>query len=934
MAINDVKKKSFAEIEKGLIAILTQFLEEIDPNRSFRTITLDTYLDRDLGIDSMGRVELFHRIEKQFKIQLPESAMAEAETLQDLIKVITTQEQPIIHPSKEIHPIQQTIPMIPNDAKTLVEVLLHYQKKAPNRPHIYLQGDLGQEQIITYGQLYQRAETVARGLLELGLNHGETVAIMLPTTDSFFYAFFGVLLAGGIPVPIYPPFRPDRIAEYAIREAAILRNAEARFLITFHKAEVLSRLLRVFITSLKSVVTVDDLMSLPGKDVRIKNKAEDAGLIQYTSGSTSMPKGVMLTHHNLLSNIRAYGQAGQIQPDDVFVSWLPLYHDMGLIGAWLGSFYYGIPTVIMSPLSFLTRPSRWLWTIHYHRATISGGPNFAYELCVRKIDDEDIEGLDLSSWRLAFNGAEAVNPRTLERFADKFKKYGFKEQSLFPVYGLAENTVALTLPKVNQKPHIDKIKRAIFENELQAIPAEADSENYIEFVSCGSPLPQHAIRIVDDDGNLLAERFIGNLQFQGPSSMQGYYHNPEATRAIFHHGWWETGDLAYIADNELYITGRKKDVIIKAGRNLYPEEVEEAASEVTGIRKGCVVAFGIHDPTLGTEKLVIIAETREQRKKTTDQIVNDVIDKVTTILGIPPDHVILVPPRTIPKTSSGKLRRSSCKADYLNHKIGKPKLPTWAQLLGLFLRGGMTKLWRWINLGARVLYTAYIGLIMALLFIPLWFTIVLPSQHTARRGAKLIMNIAFILCGLPLQVKGKEHLKINTPAVYVANHASYLDAAILVAVLPPDIALVAKQELQTVKILDRFIRKLGHIYVERFDFTKSIADAHLTLQKLREGTSIALFPEGTFTYTSGIRPFRLGAFKMAVETSYPIIPVALRGTRKILRGGQFVFRPGKIKVIIEKPLFPREKTWEEMLRLRSLSRELIAKYSGEEIINV
>ncbi|WDT80388.1 MAG: AMP-binding protein [Candidatus Manganitrophus sp.] len=337
-------------------------------------------------------------------------------------------------------------PRPPASASSLPEVLLSRAEREADRPHIYLPQEDGTEQKITYGQLVDAAGAVAQGLLEQGLRRHETVALMLPTGSDFFFTFFGVLFAGGIPVPLYPPVRMDQIEEYARRQIAILQKADARFLIASGRVEGLGRLLQPMVPGLSDVTTFEALRRAASERPKVDLRAEDPALIQFTSGSTGLPKGVLLAHENVLANIRAIGQAAQIGPGDVGVSWLPLYHDMGLIGSWLGALYFGIPITILSPLTFLTRPERWLWAIHYHRGTHSAAPNFAYELCVRKIDERAIEGLDLSSWRVAFNGAEPVSPETLERFTKRFAPYGFRKETFFPVYGLAESSVALTFP--------------------------------------------------------------------------------------------------------------------------------------------------------------------------------------------------------------------------------------------------------------------------------------------------------------------------------------------------------------------------------------------------------------------------------------------------------------------------------------------------------
>jgi 1-acyl-sn-glycerol-3-phosphate acyltransferase len=929
-------EKPADEIEKNLLSIVRGFLAEFKSERALSHVQLSASLERDLGIDSLGKVELFLRIEKAFSVRFPDSLMADAENLNDIAIAIHhagPTPQIIAHdfatPLKETH-------FDPLSSKSLVEVLFRRVEEDPNRPHIYLQDEQGQEEIIRYGQLLERSTLVAGGLIEQGLKTGETVAIMLPTGAEFFYAFFGVLLAGGIPVPIYPPLRADKIEEYAVREAVILNNAEVRILITFTKVETLGKLLRVFIKSLQTVTTVELLSSSKKRPPRVSIHTEDAALIQYTSGSTSAPKGVLLSHHNLLSNIRAFGKAANLGPTDVGVSWLPLYHDMGLIGAWLGSLYHAFPLTLLSPLSFLNRPERWLWAIHYHRGTLSAGPNFAYELCVRKIDESMIEGLDLSSWRLAFNGAEAINPKTLARFIKKFKPYGFRAETVFPVYGLAESTVALTFPPLNRLLKIDTIAREPFETEKRAVPASASltASDTLEFVSCGAPLPEHEIRVVNEENQELGERMVGSLHFNGPSAMQGYYQNLEATQAVYREGWWDTGDYAYIAEGEVYITGRKKDVIIKAGRNIYPQEIEEATAQVSGVRKGCVVAFGVQDPSFGTEKLVIVAETSETKTGLRNRMSDEIIEKVSDVLGIPPDEVVLVSPRTIPKTSSGKLQRSLCKQYYQEGKLSRNQLPFILQMTRLFLKGGWLSIGRKIKKLACILYTGYIGL-LSLLFLPLvWMCISVFSRALACKCVKNLSRIFLLFAGFPIRIEGLKNITLAKPMIFVANHASYIDSLILVAFLPADIAFVAKQEVRNWPIIGKVVRKLGYLTVDRMDFAKSLSDSNAIVETLKEGRSVVIFPEGTFSFAPGLRPFKLGAFKIAVDTHTMICPIALQGTRPVLRGESFILTPTPIKMTIGEPLMPLQDNWNEVTRLHSLARMMIVKHCGELAIDL
>lgn len=925
-------EKPYSEIEAEILDIFRHFLEELGSDRAFRGLSPESFLERDLGIDSLGRVELLHRVETHFNMKLPISVMAEAESLRDIIVGIY-QLNPLREIKKEFVSNLPQSSIDPSKVDTLIDLLLLYGEKEPHRPHIYLQDEMGAEQKITYGDLYHNAISVARGLSSKGLQNGETVAIMLPTSPEFFYAFMGILLAGGIPVPIYPPFRPDRIGEYAVREAQILKSAQVRILITFHRAEILSRLLRIFIPGLKEVLTVLDLSKTEGQWVSCEKESDAAALIQYTSGSTSDPKGVLLTHANLLANIRAYGKAVNVKSEDVCVSWLPLYHDMGLIGSWLGSFYYGIPATIMSPLIFLNRPEQWLWAIHYHRATLTAGPNFAFELCIRKINESDIQGLDLSSWRLAFNGAEAINPETLRRFSKKFAPYGFREESFLPVYGLAESSVALCFPPLNRKPKVDKIKRDIFENEHRAVSVSNEKEPFIEFVACGSPLEGHDLRIVNQFNQPLPDREVGMLQFRGPSAMQGYYRNPEATEKIYHEGWWDSGDFAYLSEGEVYITGRKKDIIIKAGRNYYPEEIEQTAAQIAGVRKGCVAAFGISDPKTGTEKLIIVAETRETQLKEKSRIREEIIDRLSTALAISPDKIVLVEPNTIPKTSSGKLRRSSCKQDYLEGKIGRPKPPSWWQYINLSILGAGQFLKKWIKNIFKSIYTTYYIFLWLVLAIFILSIIFLLPRDAARKFAKFMARSSFRLAFCPIKIHNKENLYRFERMIFVANHASYIDAFIFLAILPSNTAIVVKKELMNNWMLRALINKLEHVTVERWEFSKSVADADNIAKALKK-ESIAIFPEGTFTYADGLRQFKLGAFKSAVSAEVPICPISIQGARKILRGGNILLRPGKLLITVLEPIVPEGNDWAEIARLRNITRKKIAKYSGEEILNV
>jgi acyl-CoA synthetase (AMP-forming)/AMP-acid ligase II/acyl carrier protein len=657
-------------VEQRVLEAVRELLEDLGGSRALAAVELHASIESDLGLGSLERVELLSRLEAAFAVELPESVLAEAETAADLVEAVLASEGPVPVGKGPASVVTAPGSPLPAEAETLQDVLRLRAQAEPRRPHIYLQTEGGTDQVIRYGELHRDASEVAGGLLELGIGVGDSVALMLPTSRDFFTAFAGILLAGGVPVPLYPPFSMERIEEYAGRQADILLNSEARILVTVDRGRSVGHLLRARAPSLRRVTTVEELRSGAASAPAVHVVPEAPALIQYTSGSTGDPKGVLLGHRNLLANIRAIGKALDIKPADVGVSWLPLYHDMGLIGCWLAPLFFGFPMTIMSPLSFLSRPERWLWTIHTRRATLSPAPNFGYELCVRKIREEVLEGLDLSCWRGALNGAEPVSAETMDRFSQRFSPYGFRPEAMMPVYGLAESSLALTIPPLGRGPRVERIAREPFETRGRAFPATAEEKTPFRFVSAGHPLPGHQIRIVDEHGEELPEGVEGELHFRGPSTMNGYFRNPGATESVSRaEGWVDSGDRALMIDGEIFITGRAKDIIIRAGRNLYPQAIEEVVADVEGVRRGCVVAFGVTDPRLGTEKVVVVAETRAERPEGNKQVVLDIQQRLTETLGVVADDVVLVPPRTVPKTSSGKVRRSNCRERYLHGEL-------------------------------------------------------------------------------------------------------------------------------------------------------------------------------------------------------------------------------------------------------------------------
>jgi fatty-acyl-CoA synthase len=964
-----------------VLDVVRGLLEELGSQGALPMLSSGSHLDRDLGLGSLERVELLARLETEFGVRLPDRLAAEANTPDDLTRALV--DAPGAD-AKEIEPasalrasvtaqkLQREATQTVSAAETLLDVLRYRAVHDAERTHLLITEDVdGQDRnlTLTFGELYAAGQRCAAELARRGVPAGGRVALMLPTSRAFFVSYAGILLAGAIPVPIYPPFRADRIEEYAARQASILNNAEVCLLLTFRRAETVAHLVQPRVRSLHYVVDAERLIdaadlapppapgALPAHVTgRRARTSSDIALLQYTSGSTGDPKGVTLTHANLLANMRAIGGSIQMGPGDVGVSWLPLYHDMGLIGAWLTLLHFGVPLAVMSPLAFLTRPERWLWAFHKHRGTITAAPNFAYELCVRKVADKDIEGLDLSSWRVAMNGAEPVNPETMERFTARFSRYGFRREAHLPVYGLAESSLAVTVPPLDRGPLVDRIDRETFTSQGRAVPAAAGAANTISFVSSGSSLPGHEVRIVDSAGNEVVDRTEGFLWFRGPSATAGYYRNPAATETLLprgpavhpgEFGWVDSGDRAYRADGEIYVTGRVKDIIIKGGRNLYPHEIEELASRIDGIRKGCIVAFGLKDAGSGTEKLVIVAEIRERDAKRRAAIASAVTDQVSRGLGLPPDRVELAPPGSIPKTSSGKLRREETKKLFLLGTLSTDRPPAWVQIARLGAASAMRSFGKMIvsgiMRGLEILYGLYFIVIFFLWIVPAWTIVNLINDHRAAgRFTSSALKILFVLMGCRVRVIGKKYMDTPGAKIYASNHTSYFDVLPLMLGLGVPYRFVAKMEVHGMPFIGTFLRQMGHLSFDRTDANSRLRQAEEMEEILRRGESVFVFPEGTFTPDDGVRPFQLGAFKAAVAAGAPIIPVSLAGTRRFLRDGTILPRPTSVTITLSPPIYPQpvsdarrgaeSSNWRDLIRLRDETREAIGRHTGEPIL--
>jgi acyl-CoA synthetase (AMP-forming)/AMP-acid ligase II len=522
------------------------------------------------------------------------------------------------------------------------------------------------EQTLEWEAIYDRARRVAGSLAALGILPGDRVGLVLPTGPSFLDAFFGALLVGAIPVPLSPPLRLGRLDEFHAATARMLKVAGAHVVLTDARCK---RLLGATIAEARPELgchVVDKLLDC-SEPLEREVSPEGVAVIQYSSGSTVDPKPVALTHANLVAQLAALDEVMPSHRGDrqVGVSWLPLHHDMGLIGCLLSAVYRAGKLVLIPPELFLARPALWLRAIARHEATISPAPSFAYSLCLKRIKDADLDGLSLKSWRFALNGAEPVSVGVLDQFAARFARYGFDGRALMPVYGMAEATLAVSFSPPGTPPRSIGVDPVRLASEGVAVDGKR------RIASVGHPIPGVELQVRDDDGAELPERRSGRIWVRGPSVMHGYFNDRAATERVLKHGWLDTGDLGFIADGELYVCGRAKDVVIIRGANHAPQEFEECLDGLAGARQGCAVALGFIPDGQGEEELLVLAEYAG--KSAPGGLSEAIRTAILERTGVRAHTVCVLAPGTLPRTTSGKLRRAEALRQFIAGELAPPR---------------------------------------------------------------------------------------------------------------------------------------------------------------------------------------------------------------------------------------------------------------------
>lgn len=923
---------------RALLAIVEATLRELHADApGLPAATPASLLDRDLGLDSLSRMELLLRIERGFGIQLPEDTLQRADSVADLLQAVQRAScaapaaaraiaVPSAGPTREDVHEPAAVDASPGSATTLLEAFDWHLAAHGDRTHVTVLSD-DAAQAIAYRELAQRSAAVAAGLQHAGIAPRQCVAIMLPTSPEYFATYLGILRAGAIPVPIYPPARASQLQDHVLRHVGILDNAQAVAMVTASESILVARLLQARLPGLRHVVTPQQLLAGQAAPQAVAVQAHDIAFIQYTSGSTGRPKGVALTHANLLANIRAMVQAVQASPRDVFVSWLPLYHDMGLIGAWLTALVVGFPLVVMSPLAFLARPARWLQAIDRYRGTLSAGPNFAYELCLKRIVDADLAGVDLSCWRLAFNGAEAVSPDTVERFAARFAAHGLRREAVAPVYGLAEACVGLLFPPPGRGPLVDRVQREPFSRERRAVPAAADDASALRFVACGSVLPARG-------AHRRRGRPRAGRPCRGPARIQGavgharLLSQPAADRAP---------DPRRLGRHRRpRVPRRRRDLRHRPRQgHRHPRRPQPLpAGDRGGGRRARRRAQGlrgrVRQPRCGHRHRAAggarrgararrgrargTARCRGARRGRRDRRAAGPhraraaahgaqdIERQGAALGLP--RAVRV----------GRDRRCGAECARAAAAPGLRRArPAPAAAGARGRHAGVRPVRERAVLARRAARLA-------------------ADRRNATAGAGLGDRPRGRACaaardGHAAAGRGPRPAAAR-PCVLVCNHGSYADGALLVAALPQPFVFVAKRELLAQPVARIFLQRLGTVFVERADTARSVADAARLADVLKAGHSPLVFPEGTFVEQPGLLPFHLGAFLAAAQAGVPVVPAAIRGNRELLPDDSWWPRRSRIAVSLGEPIAPptdAPDVFAAAVRLRDAARSRIAR---------
>ena len=553
------------------------------------------------------------------------------------------------------------------------ERLKTLHSRTPERVAVYLQFPNADDLPVTLDQLLRGSQSFAQTYVREGIQPGEVIVLIFQHGENLLYAFWGAILHGAIPSIM--PFLTEKLSpeRYRADLSSLMSVTKPTALVTYPEFETEVRSALREGDSVRSVIVTDKVE--PETDLNLdalsgfQRKPDDIVLLQHSSGTTGLQKGVALSHQSVFNQLDAYGKALALNNDDVVVSWLPLYHDMGLIAGFIMPILSGIPLVLISPFDWVRAPYKLMQSLTKYQGTLTWLPNFAYNFCAQKIRDRHLEGVDLSSLRAMINCSEPVRWESHRSFYEKFKSYGLRWESLQTSYAMAENVFGVTQSPLGNEPVIDEIDREAFMTERVA-KKPLDGRPSMKVMSSGRPLENVKLRILDENGKDVPARVVGEVALKSDCMLTGYYNREDVTAKAFADGWYLTGDYGYIANGDVFVSGRKKDMIIVGGKNVYPQDLEALTYEVSGVHGGRSVAFGIYDEAQGTEDVVIIAEVDSEDPSEQQKIADAIRQHVTKNSAIALRYVKVVDPKWIVKTSSGKTARSANKEKFMKELQG------------------------------------------------------------------------------------------------------------------------------------------------------------------------------------------------------------------------------------------------------------------------
>jgi acyl-CoA synthetase (AMP-forming)/AMP-acid ligase II len=555
---------------------------------------------------------------------------------------------------------------------TFPDVLYSIHREAPEQAAIHLLRSGAPDQAITYRRLLQGAAGYARALVRLGANPGDVVILILDHGEALVYAFFGAILGGTIPSIM--PFLTEKLSpdQYRVALATLFEITTPAAVVTnptfAGEVALAGSRYRPRAVLLSDQVVLDEnpeLHTLPG----FNRTPEEIALLQHSSGTTGLQKGVALSHQAVFNQLRSYAEALHLRSDDVIVSWLPLYHDMGLIAGFILPILSRTPLVLMSPFDWVRAPQRLMQAVWRYRGTLTWLPNFAYNFCAQKVRPSQLEGVDLSSWRAVINCSEPMHWVSHQMFLERFQPYNLRPEALATCYAMAETVFAVTQGGIDAPVTVDPVDGRLLVTRQVAVHASG-SDGVVQMLSAGRPIQNTQLRILDAKGRDLPERHIGEIAIYSDCMLSGYFRRPDLTEKAFLDGWYLSGDLGYLAGGELYITGRKKDLIIVGGKNIYPQDLERLANDIPGVHPGRVVAFGVFNPELGTEDVVVLVESDEDDLEKRLAIAEQIRLRVTRGSDVALRNVQVVERGWLLKTSSGKIARSANREKYLKESTG------------------------------------------------------------------------------------------------------------------------------------------------------------------------------------------------------------------------------------------------------------------------